>query len=95
MGDVKPDSDQDPQVAATGEVEVSHSSVKVELKDQDYSITWTSLSISNIVPYLEKDPKNLESFNDFVAAQLVSKTRVGDNIIPMSADDVHQNQYDT
>lgn len=94
MGEIKPESDQDPQAAATRDVEVNHSSVKVELKDQDFGISWTALNISNIVPYLEKDPKNLESFNDFVAAQLVSKTRVGDNIIRMSADDEHQNQYD-
>jgi hypothetical protein len=92
--EIKPESVQDLQAAATGDAEVNHSSVKVELKHQDVGISWTALNISNIVPYLEKDPKNLESFNEFVAAQLVSKTRVGDNIIPMSADDEHQNQYD-
>jgi len=72
---------------------VSHDSVKVELKtDAD---EWIPLELSNIVPYLEKDPKNLESFNNYVASQLKKKPMVRtDDIVPISGDDESLNFYD-
>jgi hypothetical protein len=68
--------------------EISHASVEVRLEKEIFTDEWVSLELSNIVPYLEKDPKNLESFNEFVASQLNKKPKIGiDNVIPISGAD--------
>ena len=68
--------------------EISHASVKVKLEKEIFTDEWVSLELSNIVPYLEKDPKNLESFNEFVASQLNKKPKISiDNVIPISGAD--------
>lgn len=86
-GDVKllPENPGSPDSNANPRAVADPTNIELEEKTPKPDDSWVTLTLATLCPFLEADPKNLESFNEFVNSQLLinkSQNKI-DDVVPI------------